>query len=31
MKKYFYSAVGIKIEPPVKIYPWDETVVENVY
>lgn len=31
MKKYFYSAGSLLVDPPVQIYPWDETVLENVY
>lgn len=31
MKGYFYSAGAITLDPPVMIYPWDETVVASAY
>ncbi|KAL4480346.1 hypothetical protein ABPG74_020862 [Tetrahymena malaccensis] len=31
MKNYFYSAGAINIDPPVMIYPWDETVIASAY
>jgi len=26
IKKYFTSAVSVKLDPPVNLYPWDESV-----
>lgn len=31
IKKYFYSAGSVKIDPPVNLTPWDESVIDNVY
>lgn len=31
MKKYFFSSSVVKINPPVNIYPYDETISDSVY
>ena len=31
MKKYFYSSGAVRLDPPVNIYPWDESVIDSIY
>lgn len=31
MKKYFYSAGAVALDPPVCVYVWDESVVDSAY
>ena len=31
MKKYFYSAGAVNLDPPVNLFPWDESVVDSAY
>ena len=31
MKNYFYSSGLVKVDPPVNLYPWDETVIGSAY
>lgn len=31
MRGYFYSAGSVDIDPPVLVYPWDESVVTSAY
>jgi len=31
MRGYFYSAGSVDLDPPVLVYPWDESVVTSAY